>query len=204
MRRQLTTCRFVCSIILAASVLFSTCSVFVAQKSFAAEETKRISSFQLQPGDRLKVEVFREEDLSGEYEIDPSGRLMFPLIGDIKAAGLTIEELTGELSLKLKKYLVSPQVSVSRSEATIKSISVLGHVTKPGVYDYMPGATLMRLISTAGGFAESANKRKIKIVRMAAGEKETIVVNGLDIINGNAEDPNLEPGDIIFIPESVF
>ena len=75
---------------------------------------------------------------------------------------------------------------------------------KPGIYDFAPGSTLMRLISTAGGFAESANRKKIKIVRLVGGEKKVIVINTSDIINGNTDDPKIESGDIIFVPETIF
>lgn len=173
-------------------------------ESLAANETEQASSFQLQPGNRFEVIVYREEDLSGVYEIDPSGKLTFPLIGEIQAAGLNIESFRQQLISSLKKYLVNPQVSISRSEGTIKSISVLGHVVRPGTYDFIPGSTLMRLISTAEGFAESANKKKIKIVRIINGEKEVIIVNSVDIINGKQDDMKIEPGDIIYVPESIF
>ncbi len=183
--------------------------VFNLQGSFLssawAKEDADLSSFQLQPGDKLEIQVFREEDLTGTYQIDPSGRLNFPLLGDMKAAGLKVEELRKTLSQGLKKYLIDPQVTIARSEASIKSISVLGHVKNPGTFDYAPGATLMRLISQAGGFAPSANKRKIKIVRVAPdGGRESIMVNALDIVNGKGDDVTLEAGDMIFVPESIF
>ena len=188
------------------SVLVSICAllVFTPKQGFAAKETGNPNSFQLQSGDRVEIVVYREQDLSGIYEIDPTGKLTFPLIGEMKVAGLEIETLREMLISHLKKYLVDPQVSIARSEATIKSISVLGQVTKPGVYDYAPGLTLMRLISAAGGFSEFANKKKIKIVRLVHGEKKVMAVNSLDIINGRKEDPHIESGDIIFVPESVF
>ncbi len=192
------------SVLVLVAVLFHFNFLFTVKQVFAANETSESSSFQLQTGNRLEIVVYREEDLSGIYEIDPSGKLIFPLIGEVQAAGLEIEKLREELTSRLKKYLVDPQVSVSRSEDSTKSISVLGHVMKPGIYDYAPGSTLMRLVSTAGGFAESANKRKIKIVRAVNGEKKVIVINSLDIINGTADDPKLESGDIIFVPESIF
>lgn len=185
-------------------VVFYLPSLCVVKQAFAVKETSESNSFQLQIGNRLEILIYREDDLSGVYEIDPSGKLTFPLIGEIQVAGLEVEKLREELTSRLKKYLVDPQVSISRAEDTTKSISVLGHVTKPGTYDYAPGSTLMRLISTAGGFAESANKKKIKIIRMVHGEKKVIVTNGLDIINGTIDDPKIESGDIIFIPESIF
>lgn len=185
-------------------VTLSFCFLLVVKPTFAADQISESSSFQLQIGNRLKIAVYREEDLSGVYEIDPSGNLTFPLIGEIQAAGLEIENLRAELASRLKQYLVNPQVSISRSEDTTKSISILGHVMKPGIYDYAPGSTLMRLISTAGGFSESANKKKVKIVRIVNGEKKVIIINSSDIIKGTMDDPKLESGDIIFVPESIF
>lgn len=168
------------------------------------EAAREDSSYRVQPGDRLEIVVYREEDLSKIYEIDPAGQLNFPLIGAIDVKGLEIEELRKLLIANLKKFLTNPQVSISRSEGTIKSISVLGFVLKPGVYDYTPNSTAMRMISTAGGFKDGANKKKIKIVRMIKGKKEIIVVNAKNIINGNTDDPKIQPGDIIFVPESIF
>ncbi len=186
------------------TILFFLMLLLIGNQAFSGQETSTINSYQLQSGNRLQILVYREEDLSGTYEIDPSGKLTFPLIGEIQASGLQIEKLREELTSRLKKYLIDPQVSISRAEDTTKSISVLGHVTKPGVYDYAPGSTLMRLVSTAGGFAESANKRKVKIVRLVNGEKTVIEVNTSDIMNGSIDDPKLQSGDMIFVPESIF
>lgn len=189
------------------TVWFVSFSLFLtlwSTRSVLSNQIKEPDTYLLEPGTQLEITVYREEDLSGTYEIDPAGHLTFPLIGDLPAAGLEIEKLRLELTNRLKKYLVEPQVSISHSEGSVKSISILGHVMKPGVYDYGQGSTLMRLISSAGGFAESANKRKIKIVRMVDQEKRVIIVNGLDVINGEDDDPQIEPGDIIFVPESIF
>lgn len=181
---------------------FPTLTVFTQQSR--ALELELVQSYQIQPGDRLSILVYREKDLSGIYEVDLAGQLVFPLIGEIDAAGTSIEDFRERLVDRLKKYLVDPQVSISRTEGAIKSISVLGEVNARGTYDYAPGSTLMRLISEAGGFAPTANKKKIKIIRMVNGEKTIQVVNGSDIIGGKGEDPKVQPGDIIFVPESLF
>lgn len=190
------------AVLIVALALFSFPTVFT-QRSFALE-ADLAQPYQIQPGDRLSILVFREQDLSGVYEVDLAGRVIFPLIGEIEARGFSIEEFRERLMSRLRKYLVDPQVSISRTEGAIKSISVLGEVTQRGTYDYAPGATLMRLISEAGGFAPTANKRRIKIIRMVNGEKTAKIVNSVDIINGKEEDPKLQPGDIIFVPESLF
>ncbi len=188
---------FVASLVLPALLLLP-----LANPAFARADSS--GSFQLQAGDRLEISVYREEDLSGIYEIDPAGTLTFPLIGEIKTAGLRVDELLERLTWNLKKYLVNPQVTISRAEATIKSISVLGQVKKPGAFDYTPGLTVMRVISQAGGFERTANKRKIRVVRMMDGKKETLMINGSAIINGDEDDTFVEPGDMIFVSEAIF
>ena len=188
------------------SLIFS-CFIVVpafAEKGKEVKVKESVSDYQLEPGNKLEINVYREEDLTGIYEIDPSGNLTFPLIGAIKTSGLSIEQFQAGLVEKLKKYLIDPQLSISRAQGSVRSISVLGHVKTPGIYDYVPGSTLMRLISAAGGFAESANKRKIKVIRIINETKNVIVVNGVDIIDGKTDDPTIEPGDIIFVPESIF
>lgn len=181
-----------------------TSPAFTASELDFQKEINEVSSFQVQPGDRLDVLVYREDDLSGVYEVDPAGRINYPLIGEIQAAGLEIEKFREALTVRLKEYLLNPQVSISRAEGNIKSISVLGRVSSPGIYDYIPGSTLMRLISTAGGFADSASKKKIRIIRMVNGAKQVMEVNASDIIKEGKKDPDIKPGDIIFVPESIF
>ncbi len=183
-------------------VLTASVSPSFTQKAFATAEQS--GSFQLQAGDRLEITVYREDDLSGVYEIDPAGSLTFPLIGEMQIAGLRVDQLLERLTWNLRKYLINPQVSISRAETTIKSISVLGQVKKPGAFDYTPGITVMRLISQAGGFERAANKRKIRVVRMVNGKKESLIINGAAIINGDEEDPAVEPSDMIFVSEAIF
>lgn len=193
---------FIFSLIIALSLFTLPFPYFSVQIAFA--KTEQSNSYRLQAGDRLEITVYREEDLSGIYEIDPAGALTFPLVGEMKVLGLRIDELLERLNWNLRKYLTNPQVSVSRNEATIKSISVLGQVKKPGTFTYTPGLTLMRLISQAGGFERVANKRKIRIVRIVEGKKESSTVNGSAIINGQEDDPVVESGDMVFVPEAIF
>ena len=156
-----------CVVVVVVLGLINQPQVFPSSYSSNASKKKQSDNYQIQPGDRLDIKVYREEDLTGIYEVDPSGQLNFPLIGQTKGAGLSVEDLRTELTQKLKKYLVSPQIRISRTEGTIQSISLLGDIQSAGVYDYTPGITLMRLISRAGGFLDTANKKKIRIVRIS-------------------------------------
>lgn len=166
--------------------------------------------YEVQPGDRLVVTVYREEDLTGTYQVDPQGDLVFPLIGKIHAAGKSIGDVRQEIFEKLlADYLVNPEVSISRdaknaSEPSLQSVFVLGHVKTPGSYGFEAGQTLMKLIAKAGGFAPTANIRKVSIARNSSGSKNTVIVNASDIIDGKRDDEPLQPGDIVNVPRSVF
>lgn len=174
------------------------------ETGFAQIKTEEQSLDLLQPGERLQIIIYGEKDLSGVYKIDPRGNLVFPLIGKMPVGGLRIEELVGRLNWNLRKYLVDPQVNISKASANFQSITVLGHVKNPGNFDYQPGLTLIRLISQAGGFEAGANRRKIQILRIVNGKKQVIFANGSNIIKGKEDDPEVEAGDLISIPESIF
>lgn len=173
-------------------------------QNLLAEDQLSQAPYQIQGGDQLAISVYREEDLTGDYQIDPEGFLNFPLVGRILMKGKTLDAARDFLTTGLKKYLINPQVSISRSENLLKSISILGHVKEAGTFDYAPNTTLMRTISQAGGFLPSANKRKVRIVRYINGAKQSLIINALDIINEDANDVELQPGDMIFVPESIF
>jgi protein involved in polysaccharide export with SLBB domain len=166
--------------------------------------------YEVQPGDRLQITVYREEDLSGAYQVDPQGDLVFPLIGRVRSAKRSIEDVRQEIYQKLlADYVVNPEVSIARdvktsTEVSLQSVFVLGHVKTPGSYNYDPGQTLMKVIAKAGGFAPTANNKKITIARNVNGQKNNLVVNADNIINGKENDMVMEPGDIVNVPRSVF
>lgn len=172
--------------------------------SFAAVKANEQSLEPLQPGERLQIIVYGEKDLSGIYKVDPRGGLTFPLVGKMPVGGLRIDECTQRLNWNLRKYLVDPQVNVSKAAANFQSVAVLGHVKNPGNFEYKPGLTLIRLISQAGGFERGANRRKIRIIRLINDKKRVILSNGSKIMKGKEDDPEVEPGDLVSVPESIF
>lgn len=174
------------------------------ETGFAGVKTEEQSLSPLQAGERLQIAVYGEKDLSGVYRIDSRGNLVFPLVGKMPVGGLRIEELVERLNWNLKKYLVDPEVTISKASANFQAITVLGHVKNPGNFEYKPGLTLIRLISEAGGFETGANRQKIRILRVVNGRKRTLFANGSRIIKGKEDDPEVEPGDLISIPESIF
>lgn len=175
----------------------------LAAVAHASEADARSFVDRLQPGDRVQITVQHEEKISGEYEIDMQGQLTFPLVGQLPAADRTAQQLKQELTQALQTYILQPEVFVNRA-GFAKNISILGRVKSQGAFNYTPGLTLMQLISQAGGFDTSADKKKIRVVRHADGQKKILYFNASEIIAGRQNDPEIWIGDIVFVPESLF
>jgi len=149
---------------------------------------------RLQPGEKIRVTVYGEQGLSGEYEIDPSGFVSLPLAGTIQATGLTQKELEQKLTEQFSsEYLRSPKVTVSITQ--FRPFYILGEVEHPGAYPYTGGLNVLSAIAMAGGTTYRANRSKIYIQH--AGE------NGLREYVASAAIPVM-PGDVIQIPRRYF
>jgi polysaccharide export outer membrane protein len=151
-------------------------------------------NYVLGPNDRVRLKVYGEPDIAGEYEIDSTGQVSIPLAGHIKAAGLTTRQLERSISSALAKGIVrDPRVNVEI--ALYRPYYILGEVKKGGEYPYRLGLTVMDAVASAGGFTYRANENKVYLRRSGAGAEE---VYALD-----APIP-VFPGDNIRIPERYF
>ncbi|MGH8492506.1 MAG: polysaccharide biosynthesis/export family protein [Moraxellaceae bacterium] len=152
------------------------------------------SDYKLGPGDRLMVTVFNEKDLTVETRLSDAGTLSFPLLGEIRAQGMTIGMLQDYLTEQLRTgFLVNPQVYVSILE--YRQFFVNGEVNKPGGLAYMPGLTVRKAIALAGGFTPRASFTKIFIIHEddPLGRPRPVTL-----------DTFLRPGDILTIEQSFF
>jgi protein involved in polysaccharide export with SLBB domain len=128
----------------------------------ASQQPAERSVGVLRPGDGLKIGVWGEKELSGEYSIDARGVVQIPGLGDIVVAGLTPMEAKGRLSEQLiRRGIVAPEISV---QAVIR-VSVLGEVRNPGLLSVDPGTNLIHLITLAGGPTERGNMRAVRVIR---------------------------------------
>jgi protein involved in polysaccharide export with SLBB domain len=153
-----------------------------------------MASPRLQAGEKIRVTVYGEASLSGDFQIDPSGFISLPLAGTIKAAGLTQGELEQALAKKFRnEYLKNPKVTVTIAE--FKPFYIIGEIEKPGAYAYTSGLNVLSAIAIAGGTTYRASKSSIMIQH--PGE------SGLREYPLNASVPIL-PGDIIRIPQRYF
>lgn len=150
---------------------------------------------RLQAGDKLRITVFGEDKLTGEYEVDPGGAVSLPLAGTVQAAGLTKAELEQLLARKFasEKYLRSPKVTVDIS--TFRPFYVLGEVEKPGEYPYKSGLNIVSAIAVAGGNTYRSSQSRVLIQR--AGELEFLEYPMSPTIQ-------IYPGDLIRVPERYF
>ncbi len=267
----------------------------------AASEAPVSTKNDIKPGDTLKITVYREGDLSGDFVVDSNGLISYPLVGTLKVAGRKTNDIREDIVVALKKYIIEPQVTISHQpkkeeksaqgansaesltvlgevrnagsydatadltltqviaecggftplaepskikiirmdkghqmvffysmdkinnaeiddpkvfpgdkvvvpaqEKDTNAAAILGEVKNAGMYEVTPGFTLMRLIAKAGGFTPVASTSKIRVVREESGKKQILVFNAGTIIGGQADDPEIKPGDMVFVPESFF
>lgn len=155
------------------------------------------------PGDVIEIRVGDHEEISGPYEVADDGTIRFPWIGDVKVRGSTLAKISSDIEARLADgWLKQPQVAVRVTERLNREVSVLGQVKEAGSYPFKPGLTLMQAIGLAGGMNPLAMPRKVKLIRETDQGRKTFEIDTTKIIDSRAEDFVLEPGDIVFVPES--
>jgi protein involved in polysaccharide export with SLBB domain len=163
------------------------------------------TSNTLGPGDLIEVRVFEEADLSGPYRVATGGTIDFPLCGKVAVQGLNTSSTADLLTRCLgEKYLRHPQVTVLLREYNSKKIFVFGEVQKPGTFPYEEDMSIIQAITMAGGFTKIASKNDIAVTRAVEGRETKIRVPVADIGTGREKNFRLQPGDIVFVPESMF
>ncbi len=158
-------------------------------------------SYVIGPSDVLAVTVWKEPTLSSSLLVRPDGMISLPLLGDVRATGLTPLQLADKITTKLKKYVQDPNVSVVISQIHSKVVYLLGEVAKKGPIEMTAGMTLLEAISSAGGLTDFANTKKMYILRDESGTHQKIPVRYKEALKGNsALNLVLKPGDTIVVP----
>lgn len=161
---------------------------------FPAHAAEKAAIYQLGAGDRLRVNVFEEADLSGEFEVDGTGAISLPLIGEVAIAGRSLREAERIIEAKFQDgYLRHPRVSVE--VLNYRPFYILGEVKEPGSYSYVNGMTVLNAVALAGGYTYRAREDRLLIVRGADPERNEEQVS---------VDTVVLPGDIIRVPERFF
>jgi polysaccharide export outer membrane protein len=156
--------------------------------------------YRLGPGDKLRVEVYREAQLSQSLQVRPDGKITLPLIGDVAAAGHTSLELRDSIATSLRDYVTNPVVTVIVQEANANQIYVIGEVPTPGVQVLQGPITALQALAQAGGLKEFANKNEIHILRKAASGTRTLKFDYKGALKGTVDPMVLQPGDTVVVP----
>ena len=150
--------------------------------------------YKLDSGDKLKVIVYEEKNLSGSFEVSGEGFVSLPLIGAVNAKGLSIRELEKSIETNLLDgYLKNPKVSIE--VLNYRPFYILGEVKEPGSYPYVNGMTVLNAVALGGGYTYRANKSRITLIRAGESEKNKLSVSA---------ETRVLPGDVVRVEERFF
>ena len=148
------------------------------------------AGYHLAPNDKLKITVFGAEDMSGDFAVNEAGNVAMPLVGDIKAAGLTPPEFARAIERRLKEgYMKDPKVSVQAN--AYRPVYIFGEVTKPGEYPYSTNMSVLNAVALGGGYSYRANQDFVVVSRGGRDYKAGVTAR-------------LQPDDIVRVPERFF
>ena len=160
------------------------------------------SGFVLGTDDVLTIVFWRDKDMSADVVVRPDGMITLPLVNDLRAAGLTPEQLRERVTSEAAKYIEDPSVTVVVKQINSLRVYITGQIAKPGVYPLTAPTTVLQLISLAGGLHEFAKSKDIVITRTEGGKQQLIRFNYRDVLKGRNLQQNVElkPGDTVLVP----
>jgi len=177
----------------------ATAAPAAARPSTAAATTP---DYRLSAGDKLKIDVYEDKNLSQALQIRPDGKITMPLIGDVMAAGRSASELREALTTSLKEHIATPTVTVIVTETMPQVVYVTGEVGKPGAYTIVNGQmSILQAIAMAGGLTEFANKKDIQVQRRTAKGMERLKFNYKEALDeaSQREPLQLMAGDTVIV-----
>jgi len=180
---------------LCAAIALAACASAPLPAGNAAYVVDTGLEYKLGPGDKVRVTVFNEEQLSGEFLVANNGAVAMPLVGEIKAGGLTTTELQVAVEQQLTSSGLVKQPRVSTDVIAYRPFYILGEVDKPGQYPYTIGLTVTKAVATAGGFTYRANNKVIYLTREGSTNEVPVSVTAASSIG---------PGDTVRIAERLF
>jgi polysaccharide export outer membrane protein len=157
--------------------------------------------YLLGPGDKLRIEVYKDPQMSQSVQIRPDGKVTLPLVGDLEASGRTPVQLRDTVTRALKEYMNNPVVTVIVVEATTATAYVVGGVTHPGAVPVLGHLTVLQALAMAGGLTDFADRKNIRVLRKAGAGTQSIPFNYKDAIKGSAPSVDLRAGDTVVVPD---
>jgi polysaccharide export outer membrane protein len=173
-----------------------------AQAAAASIATPSPNKYLLGPEDVLEISVWKEPDLTKQLTVRPDGKITYPLIGEVQAAGLTVKQLQQQILKRLEKYVTDAQVTVILLKAQNYRIYVTGKVNKPGEFVIGKPVNVMQAISMAGGLTPFASPGSIIILRTVGSKEEVFPFDYKEVARGQFLEQNrtLVPGDVVVVP----
>ncbi|MBI5194700.1 MAG: polysaccharide export protein [Nitrospirae bacterium] len=170
------------------------------------KETVKVTEFILGSGDKVEINVYRHDDLKKTVQIDVSGKITYPLLGDIQAGGLSIFQLRDKIRDGLSKYLVDPQVSVGVASVQGQKVIVLGEVRTPGFFQIETSMTVLEAVSRAGGFTLDGKKKSVLLIRGGLKTPQLITLNLEKALSKGdlAQNIQLQRDDIVYVPRTYI
>lgn len=169
----------------------------------AAASAGQAPAFPLGSGDVLEISVWGDESLARKVLVRPDGKISFPLVGDMQAAGVSVEDLRAELEARIGEYIHGAPVTVMLIEARSPKVSVVGKVQKPGVFPMDGPVSVLQALAMAGGMTPYASTGSVRVVRTdAAGTQRYLPFDYDMAADGKSLEQNilLEPGDVVIVP----
>jgi len=177
--------------------------VTTATSAIAQEESSKSAVYTIGIGDVLGIVTWKEPDFSrSEIIVRLDGKISFPLLDDVQAAGLTPIQLKKNIEAKLKEYVASPSVTVSIRNAASQRFYILGEVVRTGEYPLVKELTVLQAFALAGGFTQWASKKEIILFRRENGKEKVIQINYKDIIKDKdfSQNVTIKADDTIIVP----
>ena len=183
-------------------LVFSAASAIAATGADAAKQVLVSATYQIGPGDVLNISVWKEEGMQLEVLVRPDGEITFPLVGEIKAGGLSTKQLSNLIVEKLKRYIPHPSVTVSVIQSVSNKIYVIGKVNRPGEFIATGYMDVLQALTMAGGLTPYAESDEIKIIRRTKTGTKMKLFDYDEVISGERLDMNiiLKAGDTVVVP----
>ena len=172
-----------------------------ADKKPAAVPPTLTEDYRLGAGDKLRIEVYKDAQLSQSVQVRPDCKVTLPLIGDMEAAGMTPIELRDRIATSLKEYVTNPTVTVIVVEATAATAYVMGEVNHPGAVNLQAPLTILQALALAGGLKDFADAKNIRVLRPGAKGLQTISFNYKEAVKSTVAPVYLRPGDTVVVPD---
>ncbi len=160
------------------------------------------SEYKIGPQDVVRIDVWKEPDITRTIPVRPDGKISLPLLNDVQAAGLSAHELATTISKGLEKYINNPQVTVTVMEINSRRVYVTGEVARAGAIPLLPNMTVLQALSSSGGFTQFARIKNIYVLRQVDGKQVKLPFNYKEVVAGKKAEDNimLQPGDVIVVP----